>query len=139
MEAKILEEAQKWLILETIDQAWKQHMVNLDNLKEGINLRGWGQKNPLIEYKRESFILFEDMMRNVYIDIIKHIFNLNPEQMNTNQIEAKRIKELEEINLISGEQESSSNTTIINSDKIGRNEPCSCNSGKKYKKCCGLK
>ena len=61
----MIKDANKWLMLENIDQAWKQHMLNLDNLKEGIGLRGWGQRNPLIEYKREAFVMFEDMMNQI--------------------------------------------------------------------------
>ena len=71
-----IQEAEKWLMLETIDQAWKQHMLNLDHLKEGISLRSWGQKNPLIEYKREAFDMFKDMMQEIRADIVFHIFHL---------------------------------------------------------------
>ncbi len=66
----MLQEAQKWLMLNAIDQAWKQHMLNLDHLKEGIGLRGMGQKNPLIEYKKEAYNLFEEMMRSIRFEII---------------------------------------------------------------------
>lgn len=134
---EMMHQAEKWLMLETIDQAWKQHMINIDHLKEGIGLRGWGQKNPLIEYKRESFDMFHDMMRNIRSDIVHHIFHLNPEQFNQRQIEAKREKEMEQMKMIS-----SSNTTESgeaarkDESKVGRNEDCSCGSGKKYKKCC---
>ena len=62
---EMLQQAEKWLVLETIDQAWKQHMLNLDHLKEGISLRSWGQKNPLLEYKREAFLMFKDMMEDI--------------------------------------------------------------------------
>ena len=134
---EILQRAEKWLMLETIDQAWKQHMINIDHLKEGIGLRGWGQKNPLIEYKRESYIMFEDMMRNIRADIVHHVFHLKPEQFNHQQIEQKRERELEAIKMIS-----STNTADVSDpvqkdeSKVGRNEDCSCGSGKKYKKCC---
>jgi preprotein translocase subunit SecA len=96
---RMLQEAQKWLMLEAIDQAWKQHMLNLDNLKEGIHLRGWGQKNPLIEYKRESFILFEDMMRHIRGEIVSHLFRLNVEQFDKAELEARRIRELEQMQM----------------------------------------
>lgn len=90
----LMHEAQKWLMLETIDQAWKQHMLNLDSLKEGIHLRSWGQKNPLIEYKRESFMLFEDMMRNVRAEIVSHIFRLDAERFDARALEQRRLEEL---------------------------------------------
>lgn len=135
---EVMQRAEKWLMLETIDQAWKQHMVNIDHLKEGIGLRGWGQKNPLIEYKRESYIMFEDMMRNIRADIVHHIFHLKPEHFNSQQLERKREKELEEIKMISSSDTSGTGQPAQKDDsRVGRNDDCSCNSGKKYKKCCG--
>jgi preprotein translocase subunit SecA len=131
-------EIQKWLMLETIDHAWKQHMLNLDHLKEGIGLRGWGQKNPLIEYKREAFDLFKDMMRSTNFEIVRHIFNINIEHFDTHALEIKREQELDQLQLagIPGTTEESVNSTS-KLDKVGRNEDCLCGSGKKYKKCCG--
>lgn len=96
---QMIQTAQKWLMLETIDQAWKQHMLNLDALKEGIHLRSWGQKNPLIEYKRESFGLFEDMMRHIRGEIVTHIFRINLEQFDTAKLEARRLQELAELQM----------------------------------------
>ena len=134
---EMMHQAEKWLMLETIDQAWKQHMINIDHLKEGIGLRGWGQKNPLIEYKRESFEMFEDMMRNIRSDIVHHIFHLNPEHFNQRQIEAKREKEMEQMKMISSSQTTDSGDVARKEEsKVGRNDDCSCGSGKKYKKCC---
>lgn len=132
-EIEMVQEAEKWLMLETIDQAWKQHMLNLDHLKEGIGLRGWGNKNPLIEYKREAFDMFQDMMRQVRWEIVHHIFHLSIERFNQQELEQKRERELNQLNFISGEgkveQQASSQSTV------GRNDPCPCGSGKKYKKC----
>ncbi|MCA9770397.1 preprotein translocase subunit SecA [Candidatus Dependentiae bacterium] len=140
-EGEIIQNAEKWLMLETIDQAWKQHMLNLDHLKEGIGLRGWGQKNPLIEYKREAFAMFQDMMLYTRRDIIHHIFHLNIERFNQYELEQKREQELEQINLIvsNGTNSDSGSTTQEKREepKTGRNDPCPCGSGKKYKKCCG--
>lgn len=134
---EMMHQAEKWLMLETIDQAWKQHMINIDHLKEGIGLRGWGQKNPLIEYKRESFDMFEDMMRNIRSDIVHHIFHLNPEHFNQRQIEAKREKEMQQMKMISNSNTVDSGDPIRKDEsKVGRNDDCSCGSGKKYKKCC---
>ena len=132
-----IQEAEKWLMLETIDQAWKQHMLNLDHLKEGISLRSWGQKNPLIEYKREAYDMFKEMMQQIHADIVFHIFHLNLEMFNENAIEERRERELEELNMVGGEEEESGAQIIRTEDKIGRNDPCPCGSGKKYKKCCG--
>lgn len=131
-----IQEAEKWLMLETIDQAWKQHMLNIDHLKEGINLRSWGQKNPLIEYKREAFDMFQDMMQQVRADIVHHIFHLQLERFDQNEIEKRRQRELEELNLVGGDGLGERKPVQREGEKIGRNDPCPCGSGKKYKKCC---
>lgn len=130
--------AEKWLILETIDQAWKQHMLNLDHLKEGISLRSWGQKNPLIEYKKEAYEMFEDMMRSIRWEIIFRIFSLKMEQFDATAIERKREHELEELQLQSGSDNQLESAPVMRDEpRIGRNDLCTCGSGKKYKKCCG--
>ncbi len=134
---ELFQHAEKWLVLETIDQAWKQHMVNLDHLKEGINLRGYGQKTPIIEYKREAFEMFRDMMNQIRLDIVRHIFRLNVERFDEQAFEAKREKELEEISMVSSDDSAEKKPVERAADKVGRNDPCSCGSGKKYKKCCG--
>lgn len=134
----LIQNAEKWLMLETIDQAWKQHMLNLDHLKEGINLRGYAQKNPLIEYKREAFAMFQETMSEIQRAIVGHLFNLNLERFDSHEIEQRREKELEELDLRGAGDTSQGQVQRI-SDRVGRNEPCSCGSGKKYKKCCGAK
>ncbi len=112
----MMQEAQKWLMLESIDQAWKQHMVNLDSLREGIGLRGWGNKNPLIEYKKEAFDMFVDMMRSVRSEIVHHIFHLDLDHFNKAAIEARRIRELEEIKMAGGGE------TVGEENKLSRAE-----------------
>ena len=97
----VIKAAEKWLVLETIDSAWRQHMLNLDHLKEGIGLRGWGQKNPLIEYKREAFDMFREMMSHIRFDIVHHIFHLNPAKFNAREFEERRDAELDQLNLLS--------------------------------------
>ncbi len=134
---EMIQHAEKWMILETIDQAWKQHMLNLDHLKEGISLRGWGQKTPIIEYKREAFDMFRDMMDQIRFDIVRHIFHLDLAHFDEHAIEAKRQKELDELNMMSGDGEQAPKQVQRDADKVGRNDPCSCGSGKKYKKCHG--
>ena len=134
----MVKEAHKWIMLEAIDQAWKQHMLNLDHLKEGISLRSWGQKNPLIEYKREAFAMFEDMMKQVRSEVVNHIFHLNVDHFNSHEFERKRERELEELNMLGPEDpEGDIGIRQATSSKVGRNVDCPCGSGKKYKKCCG--
>ena len=136
---EVVQNAEKWMMLEVIDQAWKQHMLNLDHLKEGIGLRGWGQKNPLIEYKREAFYMFQDMMRQIRWDVVHHIFHLNLQHFDEHEIERKREDEMKKLNLLSGEQASADKEPAVRQEeKIGRNDPCPCGSGKKFKKCHGL-
>ncbi len=135
----MLHEAQKWLMLEALDKAWKQHMLNLDHLREGIGLRSWGQKNPLLEYKREAFAMFEDMMRNVRWEVVHHIFHLNLERFNHFELERRREHELNQLNLIGIEGTLDVGAGVLApkvDPKIGRNTDCPCGSGKKYKKCC---
>ncbi len=133
----MIQSAEKWLVLEVLDQAWKNHMLNLDHLKEGISLRSWGQKNPLIEYKKEAFDLFTDMMASIRIDVVRHIFHLNIERFNQHEIEAKRERELAQINMVSAADTSDSSQAQDSDPKVGRNDDCPCGSGKKYKKCHG--
>jgi preprotein translocase subunit SecA len=136
---EIIKEAEKWMVLETIDQAWKQHMVNIDHLKEGIGLRGWGQKNPLIEYKRESFDMFQDMMRNVEYEVVHHLFHINLDSFDSHGFEERRERELEQLNMIASDSDSDLGSSVeqrVVVDSTGRNEPCPCGSGKKFKKCC---
>jgi len=103
---EMLNQAQKWIMLESIDLAWKQHMSNLDHLKEGINLRSWGQKNPLLEYKREAFVMFEDMMHHVKAEIVYNVFNLDLEHFDQHAIEVKRSREMHSLRMSSAEGES---------------------------------
>jgi preprotein translocase subunit SecA len=135
-----IEQAQRWVVLETIDQAWKQHMLNLDFLKEGIGLRGYGQKNPLLEYKREAFNMFEDMMKGIRFEALFHLFRLNVAHFDAHALEARRQRELAEMQLDAAKDSSdevSRPTQVISEDRTGRNETCPCGSGKKYKKCHG--
>ncbi len=139
----VIKNAEKWLMLETIDQAWKQHMLNLDHLKEGIGLRSYSQKNPLIEYKREAFAMFQDVMNDIQRLTVHHIFHLNTERFDQHELEKKRERELDQINLLSGHGSSDDSHEghaheQARAEHIGRNDPCPCGSEKKYKKCHGM-
>ncbi len=135
----MLQEAQKWLMLNAIDQAWKQHMLNLDHLKEGIGLRGMGQKNPLIEYKKEAFGIFQEMMRAIRFEIVHHIFHLNMSQFDRKQFEIEREQELKQVKMSGGSEDEATKTPtqVRVESHVGRNEDCPCGSGKKFKKCHG--
>ncbi len=139
--ADIIKDAEKWILLETIDQYWKMHLQTLDRLKEGIHLRGYGQKSPIVEYKKESFSEFERMMHQVKWDIIQRIFKLKPENFSSShirEIEQGRQKELDSMQTAGPSEEAARPEPFKRkAKKVGRNEPCTCGSGKKFKHCCG--
>ena len=119
--------------LHAIDTLWKEHLLNLDHLKEGIGLRGYGQKNPLNEYQREGFEMFQELIQRIKEETISRLFRMRiaPEP---DVIHAAPSSQLV---LSRGEGDSKPKTIKRESKKVGRNDPCSCGSGKKYKKCCG--
>jgi len=128
------------IFLNVLDGHWKDHLLAMDQLKEGIGLRGYGQRDPLVEYKKESFTTFQDMMNTIDEDSLRYLYLLQPveEQERVQELERKQRKQ--EMTLRSGgEAEPQASKPIIRGPKVGRNEPCPCGSGKKYKKCCELK
>ncbi|MFH1644017.1 MAG: preprotein translocase subunit SecA [bacterium] len=138
---EVIRQAEKWILLDTIDTAWKNHLLNMDHLKEGIGLRGYGQKNPLVEYKKESFFEFENMMNQIKWDIVQRIFRLRPENVSLSsfhEIEKEKEEELSNIQIGGDDSTSGESKTIHRTQpKVGRNSPCPCGSGKKFKHCCG--
>lgn len=142
MSAELIDQAEKWILLETIDHAWRLHLQNIDHLREGIGLRGYGQKNPLIEYKKESFYEFEKMMEQIRWDIVQRLFRMRPDEYSAEvieEIEREKEKELDTLQLAgAGDAAGQAKQPVKRvAPKVGRNEPCPCGSGKKYKHCCG--
>ena len=130
---------EKSLLIQTIDQLWKEHLQTIDFMRTSIGLRAYGQKNPLNEYKKESFLLFENMLSRMRERITTLLCNARfefrepaPQNTQTNQEETEQIEDNSLINSPNGE-----NPSEFPTRKIGRNEPCPCGSGKKYKHCCG--
>ncbi len=130
------------IMLRIVDQAWKEHLLALDHLREGISLRGYGQRDPLNEYKRESFELFQAMKDRIEDTIIKAVFRLQPmteEEMAEHQ--RRRREALAARYRFSAPPKMAApqppQTVVRKGDKVGRNDPCPCGSGKKYKKCHG--
>jgi preprotein translocase subunit SecA len=127
------------------------HLDEIDYLREGIGLRGYGQRDPLIEYKREAFSLFSSLMENVRSTIVRTIFRVAAVPTNQIQEEQRNLQfkgaDLDAQQFASAKQMQNSEggspkeevkqKPIINQNKVGRNDPCPCGSGKKYKKCCG--
>jgi preprotein translocase subunit SecA len=186
-----LREAESMIMLNIIDNQWKDHLLSMDHLKEGIGLRGYGQKDPLIEYKKESFVMFQDMMDRIEDETVRWLYFMHraddgqtnvigdvqpelphpevwdggpmeeeevPEPVSvgagpviteaqrqaaqnsvldlTRNIQRKKEKELAALQFTGGES-STAKQPVIAKKVVGRNDPCSCGSGKKYKKCCG--
>jgi preprotein translocase subunit SecA len=111
--------AEKWIMLETVDKAWKQHMLNIDHLKEGIGYRGYAYKNPLYEYKREAFFMFKDMMQQIKWEIVYRIYNLNAAHFNQQELIERRQRELEQI-MVGNQQGSSQPARSEKRDKKRR-------------------
>ena len=143
---------EKFLLLDTVDRQWKDHLLALDHLREGIGLRAYGQRNPLVEYKRESFALFEDMWERIEDHVVKFLFHAEPvEDMQlTRRGVSTTLSHPEAKGLAAShaQQEHAANTPVASPDarpttirrsqpKVGRNDPCPCGSGKKYKRCHG--
>jgi preprotein translocase subunit SecA len=171
---------ERMIMLSVLDQQWKDHLLSMDHLKEGIGLRGYGQHDPLVEYKRESFDMFEAMMQRFQEDTVRYLYlmqvlgrgetavavpaaaDLGPEAegakpalaagggngrpsravaTTVDQIEAefqrKKKRELEQARMAGSGEYQPVQQVVRGGSKVGRNDPCPCGSGKKYKKCCG--
>jgi preprotein translocase subunit SecA len=169
---EVLRETERIVMLNVIDNQWKDHLLQMDHLKEGIGLRGYGQKDPLVEYKKESFKLFEAMRDRIEDEIIRILYFLQASEQAlpvmaaaglpgededaelvaaatraqrraaessitnfTQGIQRRKQKELDGLQFAGGGATTAE--PVVRGKKIGRNAPCPCGSGKKYKKCCG--
>jgi preprotein translocase subunit SecA len=146
---------EKFVMLQVVDQQWKDHLLAIDHLKEGIGLRGYGQRDPLIEYKKESFELFTLMKERIEDQIVQYLFKLQPvargeesEDVNARASERRAPVPMparrapSNVNYsygaaAAGGQDAKVETIQRNQPKVGRNDPCPCGSGKKHKKCHG--
>ncbi|HZI55730.1 MAG TPA: SEC-C metal-binding domain-containing protein, partial [Verrucomicrobiae bacterium] len=161
---------ERMIMLSVLDTQWKDHLLSMDHLKEGINLRGYGQHDPLVEYKRESFDMFENMMQRSQEDAVRYLFHMqivdapavqepvvaipseNGDQQpalpprkraSTSmddleaQFQRRKKKELEQARMAGSNGSTAPQQVVRGAAKVGRNDPCPCGSGKKYKKCHG--
>ncbi len=135
---------ERMILLQMVDTLWKEHLLNMDHLKEGIGLRGYGQKNPLDEYKKEGFDLFMNMIESVKqqtVGTLLRIQLVHDDELERLEEERRKEKEreLEMARRASGDSNSETARKPVkrSQEKVGRNAPCPCGSGKKYKKCCG--
>ena len=137
--AERMRQHERMIMLQIVDAQWKDHLLTMDHLKEGIGLRGYGQRDPLVEYKRESFDLFEGLMDRIDDETLRYLFMLRTpeeqEEMYRQYLRRKR-REQQEMRM-AGAGAMEKPQQVIRREKIGRNDPCPCGSGKKYKKCHG--
>src|SRR5688572_14728174 len=135
------------IMLNIIDAQWKDHLLSLDHLKQGIGLVGYGQKDPLVEYKKQSFDMFQEMLDRIDTNTIRSLFNLQivseqpPEALRQRRAARRSALSFTGPNqgaAPAGEEDGKVKTVVRNQPKVGRNEPCPCGSGKKYKKCHGI-
>ena len=150
---------EKQIMLQILDQRWKEHLATMDHLRQGIHLRAYAQKQPKQEYKRESFELFQELLYNIKLDVVRMLSRIqlqDPDELEE-QERKRRAAEVERMNFqhaessalgLSAEENAEPGSdsvdgpdkveTFVREDKkVGRNEPCPCGSGKKYKQCHG--
>jgi len=132
---------ERFIVLQTLDNLWKDHLLNMDHLREGIGLRGYGQKDPLQEYRREGYDMFMAMIQRFREEAISLLLRIRPmRERETEELEARRRKQQQRITFGRGDDGDDKPKTVKRKgQKVGRNDPCPCGSGKKYKKCCGRK
>ena len=142
-----LRNLERYIMLNIVDAQWKDHLLALDHLKEGIGLRGYGQKDPLVEYKRESFYMFQAMLDRIDTETIRYLFNFQVQvaaPVEQQLLERRRRQRRGRVaftkaneTAFAGGEEEAAKPVRNKGPRIGRNDPCSCGSGKKYKKCHG--
>jgi len=133
---EIARDMERLITLQTVDQRWREQLLAMDHLKEGIGLRGYAQQNPLIEYKREGLDMFQEMVDQIKRETIQMLFRI---QIATEE-ETEQLQEAQQQPMFLSHGQStggSKRKPAKRAAKVGRNQPCPCGSGKKYKKCCG--
>ncbi len=148
--ADFLRHYERMIMLEVVDQQWKDHLTNVEHLKEGIGLRGYGQKDPLVEYKKETKALFDSMIDRIDEETCRILFNIRfvkqeeqappppPPPVHPKRRMPITFTKANASALAAGQEADSKPKTVVHTQpKVGRNESCPCGSGRKYKKCCG--
>ena len=131
----LMRRLEKYILFEVVDSRWREHLKSLDGLREGIYLRAYGQRDPIVEYKLLSGELYEKMLETIKEQTTSFLFKVIIKSPEEEELKVKE-ESLDEVNYNTGEEEEDSNQPRT-SDKVGRNDPCTCGSGKKYKNCCG--
>ena len=143
IEAEQMREIERVVMLKVVDQKWMDHIDAMDELKNGIGLQGYGQKDPVVEFRNIGTDMFNEMVISIKIDVVKLLMNLR-QQKDLRRAEQARITNtaLQAIKSVDGGQSTLENPDVDRTvrreePKVGRNDPCPCGSGKKYKNCCG--
>ena len=138
-----MRELERVIMLKIVDEKWMDHIDNMDELKNGIGLRAYGQKDPVVQYRIEGADMFDQMTYDIKTDVVKFLMNARKREENLQRTTSVKITgegfEDETLKNLDGyaPRKSGGNNTVVNTQKVGRNEPCPCGSGKKYKNCCG--
>jgi len=136
IDPNMMRQLEKMIMLQVVDNLWKDHLLGMDHLKDGVGLRGYAQKNPLTEYKKEGFEMFSKMMHQIREGVTEYLFKVQIEEGSEFSAEQNQSKKMVEHRGASSE-ESRPSTVRRDDKKVGRNDPCHCGSGKKFKKCHG--
>ena len=141
-----LRELERVVMLKVVDQKWMDHIDAMDELKDGIGLRAYGQKDPVVQYRIEGFEMFDAMVSDIRTDVVKILLNIHKkdqvQRTEVARVTKESVEDIARMNIGDGsgvkEAKAPNNTPIVNEGpKVGRNDPCPCGSGKKYKNCCG--
>ena len=136
IDPSMMRQLEKMIMLQVVDNLWKEHLLGMDHLKDGVGLRGYAQKNPLTEYKKEGFEMFSIMMHQIREGVTEYLFKVQIEEGSEFPAEQNQSNKMVEHRGASSE-ESRPSTVRRDDKKLGRNDPCHCGSGKKFKKCHG--
>lgn len=132
----ITREIERHIVLQTVDTRWKEHLLSMDHLKEGIGLRGYAQQDPLRIYRKEGFDMFQGLMERIKDEIVEILFKI--QISSPSQVDHLKKKEQQNLTFSHSDGSSIKKPVKRSSQKVQRNDPCPCGSGKKYKKCCGV-
>lgn len=131
--SEIMRELERRILLKTVDQKWMDHIDAMDQLKHGIGLRAYGQRDPIVEYRMEGFDMFDEMIRNIQHDSVRELLRVRKENIVVQRTQVANPVTASH----GGDGETIKKPKKRDGEKVGRNDPCPCGSGKKYKKCCG--
>ena len=131
----IMRDLENFILLQTVDTLWKDHLLNMDYLKEGIGLRGYGQQDPLVAYKREGHQMFQEMIARIKEETLQKLYHIQIQR--EDQLQEMRAEHEDQPMFFGPPEEPAQQQAVRKNAKVGRNDPCPCGSGKKYKKCHG--